>query len=139
MDIYFAFHIRWLQHCSGSWNMIKDKVNADDHYNVLQGWPFIERVSDVSLGKEWNQCEEEMFNLRNFCDKSTQKCDTRVYRIIAKNDWIVPYESIDSRYFKYLDDVFITYRGGHCGVTQCPETVSRIGLWNKQVLQSVHQ
>ena len=135
MDVYFAVHIRLLQHRSGSWEMIKDRVNTKDtRYNVWNGWPFIERVSVVSLGKEWEECEENMFNLRSFCDELIYESDTRVYRIIAKNDWVVPYHRIDPRYFKYLNEVFIADRGGHCGVIQCADTVSRIKKWNERAL-----
>ena len=118
--------------------MVKDKVDTkEEHFNVFDGWPFIERVSEVSLGKPWQQCEEEMFNLRKFCNKSIQESDTKVYRIIARNDWIVPCHSIDAESFKYLDDVFCSDRGGHCGITQCAASVSQIASWNEQVLQSV--
>jgi len=136
MDVYFAFHIRWLQHWSGSWDIIKDKVNTEeDQYYVLSGWRFIERVSVVSLGKEWTECENEMFNLRNLCDESICDSATRVYRVIARNDWVVPYSTINPLYFKFLDEVFITDRGGHCGVSQCVDTVSKIALWNDRALE----
>merc|ERR1712113_954009 len=35
MDIYFAFHIRFLQHMSNSWRFIKDKV---DKSWLFDGW-----------------------------------------------------------------------------------------------------
>lgn len=112
--------------------MIKDKMTD---YSVFQGWPFIERVGVVSSGKPWEQCEEEMYNLRNFCDLSIQECDTKVYRIVARNDWVIPFELIDPKYFKFLDQVFVSERGGHCGITQSPETVSLIASWNEDVLR----
>lgn len=136
-DVFFAHRIRSLQRRSGSWKMVKDQVNTkDSQFNARQGWPYIERVSEVSLGKDWNQCEQEMFNLRSLCDESIQKCDTRVYRIIAENDWVVPYHFIDSHFFKYLDEVFISSRGGHCGITQCPRTMSIISSLNEKALRT---
>ena len=131
MDIYFAIHIRLLQHWSDSWKQIKG--NVDTHW--LNGWSFIQQVSSISLNKEWNKCEQEMFNLRNFCDKSIESVP--VLRVIAKNDFVVPFESIDEKYFQHFRNVLITERGGHCGVNQCDETIETIRKWNEDVLNEI--
>ena len=133
MDIYFAFHIRLLQHMSNSWRFIKDKV---DKSWLFDGWSFIQQASVASLGKDWDKCEQEMFNMRTFCDKSIES--TPVLRIIARNDFIVPFESIDHKYFKYFKDVLISERGGHCGISQCQQTLDAIKKWNADIVETIN-
>lgn len=130
MDVYFAFHIRMLQYWSDSWRQIKANINT----NWFDGWSFIQQVTEVSLKKEWNKCEDEMFNLRNFCDESIESVP--VLRIIAKNDFVVPFKSIDEKYFKHLN-VLISERGGHCGVSRCNITLDAIKKWNDNIVNNI--
>eukprot|EP01084_Bolivina_argentea_P286067 490672_1 len=131
MDIYFAFHIQLIHYESNSWDMIKDKVN---HY-WFQGWSFIQECTEICLQEKWQKCEENQFNLRTFCDESIK--NVPVLRIIAKNDFIVPYEKIDSKYFKYFKEVVITERGGHCGVHASKKSMDVIKKWNQTIVEQL--
>jgi len=132
MDLYFALHIQRLHYMSNSWNMIKPNVSK----YPFEGWSYIEEVTSVTLNKEWSECEEEYFNLRRFCDESIE-C-VPVLRIIAKNDFVVPFESIDEKYFKHLKQVLISERGGHCGVSRCNKTLEAIAKWNDDIIQNAN-
>ena len=99
----------------------------------FEGWPFIKEISVVSLKKEWKECEEEQFNLRNFCDESIK--NTPVLRIISKNDFVVPFELIDHGYFEYFDEVLVTERGGHCAVNVSDKALQTIAEWNRRIVE----
>ena len=128
MDIYFALHILRLQRQSGSWRAIKDKVRS----GVLDGWRFIEQVSTASLECAWTECEQDMFNLRRFCDASIESVP--VLRLIAENDWVVPRASIDAQYWRHFKQVLVSRRGGHCAVSRCKRTMDAVAAWNDDIV-----
>eukprot|EP01083_Nonionella_stella_P017922 50164_1 len=129
-DLFFACYIHFLQQKSKSWNKIKDKVN----YQWFEGWQYIKQCTEICCGDDWQTCEDQQFNLRTFCDESIT--DVPVVRIIAKNDFVIPFNAIDPKYFKYLHKVLITERGGHCGVHACKETRDEIKTWNQRILNN---
>eukprot|EP00485_Elphidium_margaritaceum_P004463 CAMPEP_0202699498 /NCGR_PEP_ID=MMETSP1385-20130828/12731_1 /ASSEMBLY_ACC=CAM_ASM_000861 /TAXON_ID=933848 /ORGANISM="Elphidium margaritaceum" /LENGTH=314 /DNA_ID=CAMNT_0049356463 /DNA_START=342 /DNA_END=1286 /DNA_ORIENTATION=+ len=132
-DVYFAFHVRWKHMMSGSWRMVKDYVSK----SWIEGWPFIEEVTCVTLREPWINCESKYFNLRNFCDNSIESVP--VMRIIAKNDFVIPVDSIDEKYFKHLKSVIITERGGHCAVNRSQQTMEAITQWNTDIVSKQEQ
>eukprot|EP01083_Nonionella_stella_P030529 83670_1 len=127
-DIGLSFKLYTVLRGSGTWNMIKDRM--DDQW--YHGLDFVKQSTELCVGEQWQKCEDEHFDLRTFCDDSI--LDVPVIRILAKNDPIVLYKDIRPEYFKYFDKVLVTERGGHCGVHASKETRDEIRKWNDKIV-----
>merc|ERR1712154_125090 len=111
--------------------MIKDKIR----FKWFNGWSYIKNCTEICNGQKWQGMEDQQFNIRTFCDETIRKVP--VLRIIAKNDFVIPYRRINPKYFKYFKRVLITQRGGHCGVHACNETINTIKTWNHHIVNGL--
>ncbi len=126
LDIPFAL---WLWHVyrkSGSARFLSASAGSMK-FPWLRGWPWMKELTEASLNMSFARAEEKYLS----CSREiAQPLKTPVLRILARNDPIVPFESVDQEKFKNLRDVWVMPGGGHCALFNVyPDMGRRIRAW----------
>mmetsp|Transcript_9256 Transcript_9256/g.15012 ORF Transcript_9256/g.15012 Transcript_9256/m.15012 type:complete len:353 (-) Transcript_9256:119-1177(-) len=134
-DILCAKHVYNINQQSLSWS--KFNLASKMKTRWWNGWPFMKEITEHVIGSKWHQLERTHYDPHrllkqhgNGRDGKIACCDVK--RIIAKNDPIVPFKSIDRAYWKYYAEVVVLERGGHCVADKLLAT--HIARWNRQIL-----